>query len=209
MTKMLKILAAGDFHNDSTVAKRLAAQAVNENVDLIILNGDLVADDTPEGIVGHFAATKKKLLLIPGNHDLMATDFLATQYGAENLHGKHHISYNIGIIGAGGANCGLNAITDDEVYELLKTGFEKIKHLPTKIMVTHVHPSGTKMERFSNFIVGSKGVRRAIEAFQPDLVICGHVHEAEGVEEKIGKTTIINVGKKGRILELDKLIHKT
>lgn len=205
----LKILAAGDFHSDASAAKRLAKQAVTENVDLIVLNGDIVEEAHAEGIVGHFADTKKKLLLIPGNHDLLITDFLATKYGAENLHGKHHITYNIGIIGAGGANCGMHALTDQEMYELLKTGFDKIKHLPTKIMVTHVHPSGTKMEQFSRFIVGSKGVRRAIEAFQPDLVICGHVHEAEGVEEKIGKTTVINVGRKGRILELDKLIHTT
>ena len=45
-------------------------------------------------------------------------------------------------------------------------------------------------------------VREAIERFQPDLALCGHVHEAEGIEEKIGKTKLINVGRQGKIIEI-------
>ena len=57
------------------------------------------------------------------------------------------------------------------------------------------------IENFSNFVPGSKGVRKAIEHLNPDILLCGHVHEAEGVEDKIGKTKIFNVSKNGRILE--------
>jgi Icc-related predicted phosphoesterase len=69
-------------------------------------------------------------------------------------------------------------------------------------MVTHVHPSETKMEKFSNIVPGSTGVKRAVEKFHPDILLCSHVHEAEGIEEKIGKTKVINVGKKGKIIEI-------
>jgi Icc-related predicted phosphoesterase len=58
------------------------------------------------------------------------------------------------------------------------------------------------MESFSHFVKGSIGLRKAIEATKPDVVFCGHVHEAEGIEEKIGNTLVINVGKKGKIIEL-------
>ena len=58
------------------------------------------------------------------------------------------------------------------------------------------------MEQFSEFVPGSKGLRRAIEMTKPDIVICGHVHEAEGIEEMVGKTRVINVGKKGKLIEL-------
>ena len=81
-------------------------------------------------------------------------------------------------------------------------GFEHIKDQKKKIMVTHVHPAGTIMEKFSEFVVGSTGSRRAIEAFKPDIVLCSHVHEAEGLEEKIGKTRVINVGREGKIIEV-------
>ena len=81
-------------------------------------------------------------------------------------------------------------------------GFNNVKGLSKKIMVTHVHPSETVMEKFTEFFPGSKGIKRAVEKFKPDFLLCSHVHEAEGIEEKIGKTRVINVGKKGKILEL-------
>ncbi len=199
---MLKILAAGDFHNDHLCATRLAERATKENVDLIILNGDLVEEDQPHGIIGHFVNTKKKLVLVPGNHDLLATEFLANLYGVKNLHGAYMIQNGIGICGFGGANCGMNALSEEDIYAELKASFEQIKHLSTTIMVTHVHPSGTHMEQFSSFIKGSIGLRKAIESCKPTVVICGHVHEAEGIEEKIGSTTVINVGKSGKTLTL-------
>ena len=69
-------------------------------------------------------------------------------------------------------------------------------------MVTHVHPSGTKMEKFTSIFHGSEGVRKAIKKFKPDILLCSHVHEAEGIEEKVGKTKVINVGKKGKIIDI-------
>ena len=70
-------------------------------------------------------------------------------------------------------------------------------------MVTHVHPSGTHMEKFTKFFPGSTGIKKAIEAFKPDILLCSHVHEAEGIEEMVGKTKVINVGKKGKIIDLE------
>jgi Icc-related predicted phosphoesterase len=54
----------------------------------------------------------------------------------------------------------------------------------------------------SLFVTPSNAVRKAIEQFQPDIAICGHVHEAAGIEEKIGKTTVINVSRKEKIFEI-------
>ena len=108
----------------------------------------------------------------------------------------------IGIFGAGGANIGIHQLEEKEIYDLLKKGFDKIKSLQKKIMVTHVHPTGSKMERFTNLFPGSSGVKRAIDNLKPDLLLCSHVHEAEGIEEMIGKTRVINVGKEGKIIDI-------
>ena len=200
----LKILAAGDIHGDRGLAERLAEQAQKEKVDLVILCGGLTfREQSTEGIVGPFVKRKEKVLLIPGNHETVATaDFLAELYGAKNLHGYAVKYKDVGIFGAGGANIGLFRIPEDEIYGLLKKGHQKITDLKKKIMVTHVHPSGSKMERFTKFFPGSTGVKKAIDTFKPDILLCSHVHEAEGIEEMIGQTKVINVGRKGKIIEL-------
>ena len=86
--------------------------------------------------------------------------------------------------------------------DLLKKGYRYIKDCKKKIMVTHVHPSGTIMEKLTRFFPGSTGVKQAVEELKPDILFCSHVHEAEGIEEIIGKTRVINVGRKGKIIEV-------
>ncbi len=199
----MKILASGDIHGDTRLAQALAEKAEKENVDLVVLCGDLTyAEQSTEGIVGPFIKKGKKVVLIPGNHETIATaDFLAEQYGAVNLHGYSIKAGDIGLFGAGGANIGLFQLSEDELYDLLKKGFERIKDTKTKIMVTHVHPTGTDMEKLTSIFPGSTGIKKAVESFKPDILLCSHVHEAEGIEEKIGNTRVINVGKKGKIIE--------
>tara|TARA_Y100000310_G_scaffold340741_1_gene437578 strand:+ start:10553 stop:11173 length:621 start_codon:yes stop_codon:yes gene_type:complete len=201
--KKTKILAVGDIHGDERFVKKIAKKAEKEKIDLVILTGDLTFfEDSTKNIVGPFVKAKKQVLLIPGNHESVATvDFLAELYpNTKNIHGYSFIKDNVGIFGAGGADIGIHQIKDSEIFELLRKGNEKIKGLDKKIMVTHIHPKGTKSE-FSGF-KGSKAVRKAIEKFQPDIAIFSHIHEAAGFEEKIGKTHVINVSRKEKIFEI-------
>ena len=46
LEKNLKILAAGDIHGDTSLAKELANKAEKEKVDLVILCGDITSFDT-------------------------------------------------------------------------------------------------------------------------------------------------------------------
>jgi len=199
------------LHGDSGIAKKLAQKAFKENVDLVILCGDMTeADEKTDNLIGPFLKYGKKVLLVPGNHESLATaDFLSQAYGIKNLHGygiklidPHHKDKQIGLFGCSGVNIGIHQITDKEAYDLLQRGHRYIKDANFKIMVSHVHPSGTKMEKFTQFFEGSKAIRRAVEKFQPDIMLCSHVHEAEGLEEKIGKTRVINVGQRGKVFEI-------
>src|SRR3989338_8544337 len=110
-------------------------------------------------MMGPFVKKKKKVLFVPGNHDSFATaDFLVSMYGVKNIHGYSVRYDDIGIFGCGGANVGpVTTLQEREIHALLQKGFEQIKYLPKKIMVTHVHQSETAMEKFSSFIPGSSG----------------------------------------------------
>ena len=199
--KTLRVLAAADIHGDRTLARKLASKAKKENVDLVILCGDLTGPAETTDLIKPFKDAKKKVLLIPGNHDSFATaDFLAEFYGVKNIHG-YSVKYDdIGFFGAGGAEIGPGRITEKELFATLSKAYSGLKGLKKKIMVTHMHPANSKSE-FSGF-KGSESIAKAIEKFKPDFLPHGHIHEASGIEEKIGSTKVINVGREGKILEL-------
>ncbi len=204
-SKKFKILAAGDIHGDSRLAGKLAERAKKEKVDIVILTGDITfAEQSTDNLIGPFVKAGKRVLLIPGNHETIATaNFFADVYpNVKNIHGYSIRMGDIGIFGAGSANIGLFQLKEKEIYDLLEKGWKKIKDSKKKIMVTHVHPSGTLMEKMTSFFEGSSAVRRAIKKFKPNIALCSHVHEAAGIEEKIGKTKVINVGRKGKIIEI-------
>ncbi len=202
MKKKTKILAVGDIHGDTGLVKKLAQRAKKENVDLVILAGDMTfVENSTKNLIGPFVKAKKQVLLIPGNHESFATaDFLAQMYpGTKNIHGYSFQKGNLGIFGAGGGNV-INITPDKEIFNALQRGHKNIKDMEKKIMVTHMHHKGSKAE-FSGF-PGSKAVKKAIKEFHPDILISAHIHEAGGLQEKIGKTEVINVSRKAVIFEI-------
>ncbi len=197
----MKILALSDIHGDRAFMRRMAQKGADEKVDLVILAGDLV-DHTGsvEGLLGPFIEKGLEVAVLPGNHEGMGEiGFLIDKYGAKNLHGYTITKGDVGIFGCGYGDIGLHQLTDDEFFKTLKDAHSKLGDIKKKIMVTHVQPSDTVV---SLVFPGSTGVRKAIEQFQPDIHICGHIHETHGIEEMLGKTKIINVGKTGRIIEI-------
>ena len=122
-SKKTKILAVGDLHGDTGLVKKLAEKAKEEGVDLVILAGDLtLAEESTKNLIGPFVKANKQVLLIPGNHESVATiDFLAERYApTKNIHGYSFIKDDLGIFGAGGTEMGMHQIKDTEIFDLLK-----------------------------------------------------------------------------------------
>lgn len=201
--RIFKILAAADLHGDSKQAKKLADKAEKQNVDLVVLCGDITGWVETKNIIKPFKNKNQRVLILPGNWDSFATtDFLAQIYGVKNIHGYSAQYENVGFFGAGGAedSPGPGRITEEKMLETLEKAHSGLQGIEKKIMLTHMHPSGSKSE-FSGF-EGSKAITKAIKKFQPDILLHGHIHEASGFEELIGNTRVINVGKEGKIIEI-------
>lgn len=200
--KKFRILAASDLHGDSKLSKALALKAHNEKVDLVVLAGDILGFEETKNIIKPFKDKNQPVLLVPGNWDSFATtDFVANLYGVRNIHGYSAIYKNIGFFGAGGAiGPGPGDTTDKEILKTLRKAHSALKGIEKKIMVTHMHPLGSKSE-FSG-IEGSPAILKAIKQFKPEILLHGHIHEAHGLEETIGNTRVINVGRQGKIIEI-------
>jgi len=198
-----RILATGDMHADISAIKKLAEKAEKENVDLVVICGDLThKNQDHQQLISPFLKKNKRVLFVPGNHDsFAAADFWEQMYDVKNIHGKGVIYYHIGFFGCGGANIGLEQLSEDDFIRYLREGHDKVKDLSKKIMVTHIHPKDSIPEKMTGF-PGSEGIRKAITEFKPDIHLCCHVHEAEGIEETIGNTRMISVGKEGTIIDL-------
>ena len=198
--KKFKILAASDIHGDTNATRKLAQKAFEEKVDLVVLAGDITGFVETENIIKPFIEKGKKVVFVPGNWDsTVAVDTIAKLYGIKNV-GEHYLVYdNVGIFGIGSADWQMS-LPEKKAFEQLKKDFAKIKTLEKKIMVSHLHAAGTKAE-FSG-VNGSKALRKAIEEFQPDIFLSGHIHEAEGLSEIIGKTKVYSIGKRGKIIEI-------
>jgi len=196
----LKILAAGDLHGDSRISEKLAIKAEKENVDLVVLLGDITGMTHTKNLIQPFLNKHQKVVFIPGNWETKNdADAISKKYGIKNIEKNYAVYKNTGIFGIGSADWSLYP-DEAKTMKHLKHQNEKIKDLEKKIMISHLHAAGTKSELSG--IPGDEAIRRAIDKFQPDLFISGHIHELEGVEEKIGKTRVVNVGKKGKIFEI-------
>ena len=202
--KKTRILAVSDIHGDSKLVEKLAKKARDENVDIIIIAGDLTLfEQSTKNIIGPFIRENKEVMIIPGNHETMSTikTLTETYSKTKHIHGYSVKKDDLGIFGAGyDSAIGPFWIEDEEIFKTLKKGHDKIKDIKKKIMVTHTPPKGGISE-FTG-IEGSKAVEKAIKEFKPDVLITGHIHEAGGLQEKIGKTIVLHVARKPTIFEI-------
>jgi len=198
----MKILAIADTHGDSSLVKKIGEMADKEKVDLIIHAGDLTwFDREDEGILSPLIKNGREVLMIHGNHDSLATiKNLTTVYPAsKNLHEIGLERNEIGFFGSGTTDWGFKE-ESEIVFKELTRGHKRIQHLKKKIMVSHSPPVGSAIELLG--FPGSYGVRKAIDKFKPDFMICGHIHEGGGIIEEIGNTKVMNVARSPIIFEI-------
>jgi Icc-related predicted phosphoesterase len=195
--KKLKILAAGDIHGDFDIAKKLSEKGKKGKVDLVVLAGDIYGyGGEGEGILNTFKKAGQKVVFVPGNLDFDENLEDLNKVG-RNID-NYYVNYSgVGIVGIGSPNWKLSLGKED--LKSIKKNFSRMKN-KKRILVSHLHASGTLAE-FSG-VPGEKVLREAVEEFKPDLLIAAHIHEGEGIEDKIGTTKVIQVGKKGKILEI-------
>lgn len=196
MVKKFKILAASDLHGDVSSAKKLSKKAKEENVDLVILAGDINGVGGRGGKVLYpFEKAEQKIVFVPGNHDTKE-EALEMAKKALSVDRAYVAFEDVGIAGVG----------TDWSFSLSKEDLKKIgdnfgaMDSRKKILVSHLHPAGGVAE-FSGW-PGNEILREAVIKFKPDILIAAHIHEAEGLEEIIGKTKVFQVGRSGKIIEV-------
>ncbi len=201
----MKILAFTDIHGSLSALRRIEKKTKSQNPDLLVCAGDVTIFE--RGIIGilrRLNKLNKKIVMIHGNHEYDKT-FVKLAKMFKNIifiHKNYFVQDNVMFLGYGGGGF---ALVDKEFEKIAITKFKQlIKNNQDKkvILVTHAPPYKTRLDKLMQGHCGNKSIRNFVERNKIDLLICGHLHENFGNEDKIGKTKVINPGLFGKILIL-------
>jgi uncharacterized protein len=174
--------------------------AALEPVDVLLVGGDIttggsVAD--AERAVAAWSGLVPRLLAVAGNMDSRAIDDRLGDLGV-SIDGRGVVLGDVGVFGVSAAPVSPlrtpYELDEAELRRRVERGFEEVRACRVKVFCPHAPPAGTSCDRLgSGRHVGSSAVRELVEREQPDLVLCGHIHEARGMDS-IGRSRIVNPG---------------
>jgi Icc-related predicted phosphoesterase len=200
----MKILIFSDIHSDLKALERLMAI----EADHYIAAGDLVSWARGLEKAGEVMKTRgSQVWVMPGNHESEADIArFCDRYGFRFFHGGTFQAAGFHVAGLGYSNPTPFDTPGEYSEAEIARRLEPFAGLNPLILVCHCPPRDTPLDEAGpGRHFGSSSVRAFLDAHQPRFFFCGHIHEAEGVTAKIGKTFGVNVGKRGYLLELDKI----
>ena len=173
-------------------------------MDGIIVGGDLTTYGSPEEgekAIRVFKSSGAPVFAVAGNMDSPEFDASHEALGV-SINARGILLGEVGFFGVSASPFTPMhtpyEITEEEIARRAEAGWNDVAGARWKIFVPHAPPRDTKLDRLVlGQHVGSTAVREFIERQQPDVVVCGHIHEARGLDT-IGKTKIINCGPAGK-----------
>lgn len=195
----MKILAFVDTHGSNSALKKIMATAKKENVDYLVCAGDhTIFGDSHKKIMKKLDSIGKPVLMIHGNHE-SAAELKMLCERSKNLLFMHkktleHGSYVFMGYGGGGFS-----VDDPEFEAWAEKKFADIGPGKKIILITHGPPYGTKLDLIIDEYAGCKSITSFVKKAKPVLLICGHLHENKGAEEKMGNTLAVNPGPWGKV----------
>ncbi len=193
------LYAAADLHGRRANFEIVARQAAQPEVQMVILAGDLVNYRWGHANMARLAGLPGPVLAVRGNTDPRRIEASVTT--VRQLHFLDRQSRELNgfrIVGVSG--------TLPVPFRSRIGWFERrrLDHLAPlidsrTILVAHPPPWGVRDRVAGRWHAGSMGLRRLIEKTPPAVLICGHIHEAAGIEE-LGPTLVVNcaLGKRGQ-----------
>jgi len=196
----MKLLTFVDIHGNKKRISEIIKKS--KNADLLVCAGDISTWASKlKSLINNFKPTKKPLLIIHGNHEYEEEikEACKNKPHVIPIHLKAFILNNYFIFGYGGG--GFSEY--DQKLEKLIPKIKKQAKSKKVIFVTHAPPYNTKIDLLQGLgHRGSKSIRKFIKEVKPILHICGHFHETAEKKDKLGKTTIINPGPKGKLIKI-------
>ncbi len=207
----MKVLLFADLHGSKTSFNKIETKA--KKAGLLICLGDFtIFGREQRKHLGHLNSFNKLCLLIHGNHE-HAPDVEKDCHGLKNIIFIDKKILRIGhliFIGYGGGGFSLRDMEFEKKYvprfiasmakykeNIVTDGKE-----PKIVLLVHGPPYGSRIDYITDHYSGNKSFRDFYVTQKIDYVFCGHIHETKGIIEHINKTTLINPGPTGLIIDI-------
>jgi len=197
----MRLLCISDLHGNRKALKRILHAA--GEVEAVLLAGDIThfgTGDQAEELVKVARAECPVVMAVAGNCDSAAIDRRLVELGV-SLMGRANVLDGVGFYGVSSTppwQDWMYELTEEQIAAALAAGREQLGGVAQQVVLAHAPPHGTVVDRTRwGKHVGSKALRALIDEAKPAAVVCGHIHEAPGVE-RIGDTTVVNAGPGGR-----------
>ena len=191
-------IAVGDIHDEP---ERFAQIPELSQADGIIVTGDLTITGgvkQAELVMNALCVHDIPVLAQIGNMDRPEVDQWLSEKGW-NLHAvTRELTPEIAIFGVGASTFtpfGTPSEFPESAFSAwLETCWQKARHYPHSELVSHNPPKDTACDMIPGGIhVGSTAVREFLEEAQPDICLCGHIHESRAMD-RVGRTLVVNPG---------------
>lgn len=178
--------------------------ALERLFDLVILAGDITTVGTPtevEKAIRRVEAFGKPVLAVAGNMDPLALERKLVQLGV-SIDSRGVLVGDAGFFGVSAAPVSPmhtpNELSEREIMDRAEAGWRGVASARWKIFVPHASPRDTLLDlTHGGEHVGSTAVRDFIRRRKPDATICGHIHEARGIDQVDGMP-VVNCGPAGK-----------
>ena len=193
------ILVFVDTHGNIESLRKLKKKA--EKSDLVLCAGDItIFEDKLKKMLKIINGFGKKILIIHGNHESEEAmrDLCKDYDNIVFLHKEFFEKNNILFAGYGGGGFAL----EDKEFEKFARKIRNKREGKQLIMLVHQPPYGNKTDLVVKEHAGNKSYSEFIKKERPVVVICGHLHENENIQDKIGKSLIINPGPEGKLIDV-------
>jgi Icc-related predicted phosphoesterase len=169
-------------------------------VDVLVVGGDITTFGTPddtERAIASWRPLAPRLLAVAGNCDSPEIDARLVDLGV-SLDARGVVLDGVGLFGASAApHSPLHTpyeVPEEELGRRAEAGLADLDGARVRIFCPHSPPYDTACDRLRDGRhVGSRALRDFVDREQPDLLLCGHIHEARGLDD-VGRTRVVNPG---------------
>jgi Icc-related predicted phosphoesterase len=193
----MKFVAFSDSHASRQKHEDIVETAKKTEASCLVCAGDFtMMSSFAKESLEILAKAGLPLLLVPGNHECVDRWLIPMRQSpfVHIIDRTWTSEAGVTFFGRGAADwSGLfdKPESDAEIRHKLSRQF--ILRPRPWIFVTHVPPSESEVAITKGFNGGSAMIRSYITEFGPELVICGHVHNPQQTEDRIGNSWVVNV----------------